>query len=81
MAKKRKKTHLVEDEAQRDALTSPVRQEILEHLVQIGPSSVRDLADRLERTPHALHYHVRRLLEVGLIAHTGSSKSGRRRAS
>lgn len=74
----RRKTHLLEEAAQREALTSPVRLELIEHLGQVGPASVRTLAERMDRSPHALHYHVRRLVEVGLVVQTGTARSGRR---
>ncbi len=69
---------LVTEEAQRQALTSPVRIEILEHFVASGPASVRELAEQMNRSPHAIHYHVRNLLEVGLIAKVDTQKSGKR---
>jgi predicted transcriptional regulator len=78
MAANRRKKLVITDEAQRAAMTSPARLEILEHLGLVGPATVRDLAERMERSPHALHYHVRRLVEVGLMVQTGSRKSGPR---
>lgn len=68
----------VRDPAQREALTSPVRLELLEHLGAIGPASVRDLAARMSRSPHSLHYHVRIMEEAGLLRRTGTVKSGPR---
>jgi DNA-binding Lrp family transcriptional regulator len=78
MARTRRKNLLIENPAQQAALTSPLRLELLEHLVVIGPASVRDLAARMERTTHALHYHVRQLVEAGVVEQTGSRKSGPR---
>lgn len=69
---------MVEDDAQRAALTSPVRLELIEHLAAIGPASVRDLAARVGSTTHALHYHVRQLRDVGLLVPAGSRRSGAR---
>ncbi|MBT8484215.1 MAG: helix-turn-helix transcriptional regulator [Phycisphaerales bacterium] len=78
MASTRRKNLLIEDPARQAALTSPVRLELLEHLGVIGPATVRDLAERMERTTHALHYHVRQLVEAGIVVQTGSRKSGPR---
>jgi DNA-binding Lrp family transcriptional regulator len=78
MARARRKNLIIEDPARQAALTSPVRLELLEHLGVIGPASVRDLATRMERTTHALHYHVRQLVAAGVIEQTGSRKSGPR---
>ena len=75
---RRRKNHLVTDQAQRAALASPARVEVIEHLCVIGPASVRELADRIGVSPHALHYHVRRLRDVGLLVAAGSRKSGPR---
>jgi len=63
---------------QREALTSPLRLEILEHLGAVGPAAVRALAARMSRTPHALHYHVRLMEGAGLLRRTGIVKSGPR---
>ncbi|MHC5114069.1 MAG: HVO_A0114 family putative DNA-binding protein [Planctomycetota bacterium] len=78
MPRQRRKNLILEDEAQQTAMTSPVRLEILEHLCVIGPATVRDIAARMDRTPHATHYHVRRLAEAGLIEQTSTRKSGPR---
>jgi DNA-binding transcriptional ArsR family regulator len=74
----RRRSLQIKDDTQRAALRSPVRIEILEHLALMGPASVRDLADRMGSSPHALHYHVRQLRDVGLLRVTGSRKSGSR---
>ena len=74
----RKSVHIVTDAAQHSALASPIRLEVLEHLGDIGPTSVRDLAKRMDRSPHALHYHMRCLTEVGLVVQAGTRKSGSR---
>ena len=72
-AKKRKTddlapdTHWVRDPAHIEALASPVRQRILDRLEALGPCSVAELGAALERKPDALYYHVRILVDVGLI--------------
>ena len=49
------------------ALGSPVRWAIAESLSVHGASSVRELADRVNRPPEALYYHIRELVRVGLV--------------
>lgn len=49
------------------ALTSPVRLELLEQFGLREPCAVADVALRMERTPDSLYYHVRKLVEVGLL--------------
>lgn len=78
MSARRRKSMRISDPDQRAAMTSPLRLEIIEHLGAIGPASVRDLAERMQRSTHALHYHVRLLEEIGLIKRTGTRKSGPR---
>lgn len=56
---------------QRDALASPLRLEILGHFLPAEPLSVRDLAERMGRSPHSLYYHVHTLRDVGLLAEAG----------
>jgi predicted ArsR family transcriptional regulator len=52
---------------QREALTSPLRLEILGQFTGPTPLSVRDLAERMGRTPHSIYYHVHLLARVGLL--------------
>jgi predicted transcriptional regulator len=78
VARKRLRAMSVRLTEQREALTSPLRLELLEHLAVIGPASVRGLAARMGRTPHALHYHVRLMERAGLLRRTGTVKSGPR---
>jgi DNA-binding transcriptional ArsR family regulator len=56
---------------QRDALASPLRLEIFGHFLPAEPLSVRELAQRMGRSPHSLYYHVHALRDVGLLAEAG----------
>lgn len=64
------------DPAQIEALASPLRQRILDRLEARGPSSIRELAAELGRRPDALYYHVRKLVELELLAEVDSRPTG-----
>ncbi len=46
----------------------PARLEIYECLQVTGPASIAELADRLGRAPDSLYYHVRKLVELRVLA-------------
>ena len=62
--------------AQREALTSPLRLEILGQFTGPTPLSVRELAERMGRTSHSVYYHVHRLARVGLLREVGLRPGG-----
>ncbi len=61
-----------------EAIASPLRVEILEHLLLAGASSVADLAERMGRRPPALHYHVKVLQAAGIVRVARWRKAGKR---
>src|SRR5262245_20880276 len=61
---------------QREALTSPLRLEILGQFTEPTPLSVRDLAQRLARTPHSIYYHVHLMARVGLLREVAQRREG-----
>ncbi len=61
-----------------EALVSPVRLELVERLQVRRLASVAELAAELERSPHSLYHHVRRLLACGILREEGRRKAGRR---
>ena len=69
---------LISTVAQMEALASPVRHQI--HLVMemLGECSVNEMAERMERVPETLYYHVRRLEKVGILVQGGSRRVGGR---
>lgn len=69
--------HAVESAAQLRALTSTVRQELIDALQALGEASVPELALQLGRPADALYYHLRALLRVGLLRQSGSRQQGR----
>jgi DNA-binding Lrp family transcriptional regulator len=60
------------------ALTSPVRIELIGALRTHGPSSIRELAARMDRPAAGLYHHVRKLLRAGVLAEAERRKVGRR---
>jgi DNA-binding transcriptional ArsR family regulator len=60
------------------ALASPVRCRIVDALSASGPSSVRQIAARLGRKPESLYYHIRALVDVGLVVSREKRRVGRR---
>jgi len=61
------------------AVASPTRQEILDVLAGLPPSSVASIAEALGRPADSLYYHLRVLLKVGLVLAAGR-RSGRGRS-
>lgn len=50
------------------ALRTPIRQRVLSALQELGPCSVREVAETLGWKPASLYYHVKQLVDVGLAA-------------
>jgi DNA-binding Lrp family transcriptional regulator len=71
--------HTIEGEAQRQAISSPMRLEILGYFSADRALSVREVAERMGRPATAIHYHVRLLEESGLLQKSGERRDGRRR--
>jgi predicted ArsR family transcriptional regulator len=63
--------------AQTRALASPLRQEIVDVLEAMGPSTIAAIAGRLSRRPDTLYFHVRALERVGLLRRKGVTGKGR----
>ena len=60
------------------AMISPGREDILDAVGAIGPSSVSDLGAFIGRSRHALYYHVRALRDCGLLVETHHSDEGKK---
>lgn len=59
--------YLIERSDQLEALTSPVRMEILSAVEALGPCTAAELAASLGRAQSSLYFHLEQLLEVGLL--------------
>jgi DNA-binding transcriptional ArsR family regulator len=63
--------------AQIRALESPSRQEIIDALGALGPSSIGELAEYLGRAPDSLYFHVKKLVKVRLVQELEQRSQGR----
>ncbi|MEE9269764.1 MAG: helix-turn-helix domain-containing protein [Candidatus Krumholzibacteria bacterium] len=68
----RQKSYLLESAAQRTAVSSPIRLEILGQFTSPGGMSIAEVAERMGRPAATLYYHFRILEKVGLLVRTGS---------
>src|SRR3954463_6659873 len=66
----------IADARQIRALASPIRQDILDAVTAIGPCSVAQLAVALGKPADGLYYHIRRLLDVGLLMEVAADGGG-----
>jgi hypothetical protein len=73
-------SHDISDRRQIEALASPLRQELVDAIQLHGPTTIHALGELLGRAPDGLYYHVRKLLEIGLLREVGSVPSGGREA-
>ncbi len=67
--------------SQSRALSSPLRQEIVDALESQGASTIAAIAERLGRRPDALYFHFRALERIGLLRRTGTVGTGRSEAA
>src|SRR3954465_11455539 len=56
---------------QLQAIASPGREDIIDAVGLLGPSTVPDIAAALHRSRHGLYYHVSALVKVGLLVEAG----------
>ena len=71
----------ITERAQLRALASPARQELIDLLVRMGPSSAAALSRVVGRPPDGLYYHLRALLRVGLVREAGTEDGAGRRGA
>ena len=78
MAKTRRKSFPIKTAAQLRVISSPVSFAIVQTLQHLGPGTVRELGPRIGRKPNSLHYHMRKLVNTGMVRKTGTQRSGAR---
>jgi DNA-binding transcriptional ArsR family regulator len=66
-----KRTYWILRQDQVRCLASARRQEILDRLVAVGPSSVRECATSIGLAPSAVYRHLHQLVAVGLVVEAG----------
>src|SRR3954467_15721721 len=59
------------------ALSSPIRQDILDAVTAIGPCSVAELAAVIGKPADGLYYHIKRLVGVRLLEQVTADGTGR----
>ena len=81
MAAKRKKVFPIKTAEQLRLVSSPAAMEIVQALRQNGSASVTELGPKIGRKSNSLHYHVRKLVQSGMLQKTGTRLSGARTES
>jgi hypothetical protein len=80
MAHKRTDRGLLEDDTALTALISTVRQEIVDTIESIGgDAAIADIAAQLGRPADGIYYHVRRLVDSGVLREGADPGDGRGR--
>ena len=71
-------TYWVLRKDQLQCLASPVRMDIVDHLVGRGAMSIKELAASMGRQPSSIYYHMNMLVKAELVVEAGSQVSNRR---
>ncbi len=74
----RKKIAKISTPEQLRVATAPATYEVLEAIQVGGPVTVAQLGPRLGRKANSLHYHIRKLVNVGLVQQVDTRRSGAR---
>lgn len=64
-----------------DALSSPVRGEIVDVVDLLGPLTIAEIGSALGRPADSLYHHVRGLLSVGLLVRKGTMRTQGRKSA
>ncbi|MBM4186282.1 MAG: helix-turn-helix transcriptional regulator [Gemmatimonadetes bacterium] len=75
---RRSRPYLIKRRDQLAALESAVRQEIVDTIQAAGPRSAPEISALMGRPADALYYHLRRLVNVGLLVVKATRRSRRR---
>ena len=73
-----RRAHVIAKPSQLRALRTPTRHRVLNAILELGPCSVGDLAERLEWKAESLYYHVKALRKAGLVVDAGNRPGARR---
>jgi hypothetical protein len=72
------KSHWIREPRQLRCLASAVRQEIVDTVHSLGSCSIAEIARLLGRPADGLYYHVKQLVDCGLLIEQGTEKNNRR---
>ena len=75
------RTYYVTEVRQLLVLATPGREDIMDAVAILGPSTVSDIARFLGRSRNALYYHVRALRDSGLLLESEVQREGVKRTS
>lgn len=78
MTKRKQPLVLKVNARQRQALSSPMRLEILGQFTSPGGMSIREVAQRMGRSPGSLYYHFRIMEEIGLLKRVGKRSTAKK---
>ncbi len=67
--------YLIEALSEIQAISSPIRQEIVDTIQSLGECSIAEVAEELGRPADGLYYHIRALCTAGLIIELNKRKS------
>jgi len=70
--------YLIRTPAQLRVLNSPQRWSIVELLMDRGPRTAASIAADVGLSAQAAHYHIGRLVDIGLVKRTGTRRTGAR---
>lgn len=70
--------YVVESHEQLEALSSPARRELIDAVQLLGPCAIAEVAEALGKPADSLYYHVRKLLQVGLLKQVALRRGVRR---
>jgi len=70
--------YVIRSPEQLKALRTPIRHRVLNAVLGLGRCSVAEIAERLEWKAESLYYHVKALMDAGLVRHAGQRATGGR---
>lgn len=78
MTRSRKRRFRIHRPRQLHVLASPARKEILDWMLAGRDFTVFDLAERMERKPSGLYYHLHQLVDAGFVVQRSERRAGKR---
>ncbi len=76
MAESRQRVLMVRTDAEWEAISSPIRVEMLVFLIVAGTCSIRELASLMNRPADGLYHHLRKLVKARIVKEVGVRRVG-----